>query len=120
MYVDSSTKLTDSLEPVLIEREARAMRSETFAVSGRTLLAQGRMRAATEAFARAALLDPMSAEAHFHLGYSAVQTGDLQRTATAWETYLRVAPSGTRRELVANGLIAVRDIARIVEKGLNA
>ncbi|NLD54570.1 MAG: hypothetical protein GX652_07910 [Burkholderiaceae bacterium] len=38
MYVDSSTKLTDSLERVLIEREARAMRSETFAVSGRTLL----------------------------------------------------------------------------------
>jgi hypothetical protein len=39
MYVDSSTKLTDSLERVLIEREARAMRSETFAVSGRELLA---------------------------------------------------------------------------------
>jgi hypothetical protein len=42
MYVDSSTKLTDSLERVLIEREARAMRSETFAVSGRDLLARVR------------------------------------------------------------------------------
>ena len=39
MYVDSPSKLTDSLERVLIEREARAMRSETFAVSGRELLA---------------------------------------------------------------------------------
>jgi hypothetical protein len=43
MYVDSSTKLTDSLERVLIEREARAMRSETFAVSGRELLARLRL-----------------------------------------------------------------------------
>lgn len=42
MYVDSSTKLTDSLERVLIEREARAMRSETFAVSGRELVASVR------------------------------------------------------------------------------
>lgn len=112
--LEQAQKLASELESSYPERADIAL------LSGRTLLAQGRMRAATEAFARAALLDPMSAEAHFHLGYSAVQTGDLQRTATAWETYLRVAPSGTRRELVANGLIAVRDIARIVEKGLNA
>ncbi len=54
MYVDSSTKLTDSLERVLIEREARAMRSETFAVSGRDLLARvrGLIRGAAGILAR--------------------------------------------------------------------
>ena len=54
MYVDSSTKLTDSLERVLIEREARAMRSETFAVSGRELLAwvRGALRWASGTLAR--------------------------------------------------------------------
>lgn len=109
--LEQAQKLATELESSYPERAEIAL------LSGRTLLAQGRMRAATEAFARAAVLDPMSAEAHFHLGYSAVQTGDLHRTASAWETYLRVAPSGTRRELVASGLIAVRDIARIVQKG---
>ncbi|MGH7445387.1 MAG: DUF4388 domain-containing protein [Longimicrobiales bacterium] len=112
--LEEAQKLATELESSYPER------SEIALLAGRTLLAQGRMRAATEAFARSVVLDPVSAEAHFHLGYSAVQTGDLLRTASAWETYLRVAPSGTRRELVASGLIAVRDIARIVDKGMTA
>lgn len=108
--LEQAQKLASELEGANPERAELAL------MSGRVLLAQGRMRAATEAFSRAALLDPLSAEAHFHLGYTAVQTGDLQRTASAWETYLRVAPSGVRREVVASGLIAVRDIARIVDR----
>ena len=112
--LEEAQKLAAELETAYPERVELAL------LAGRTLLAQGRMRAATEAFARAVVLDPLSPEAHFQLGYSAVQTGDLQRTAAAWESYLRVAPSGAQRELVSNGLNAVRDLAHLVDRGLTA
>lgn len=112
--LEDAQKLAAELETAYPERAELAL------LAGRTLLAQGRMRAATEAFARAVVLDPLSADAHFQLGYSAIQTGDLQRTAAAWETYLRVAPQGPKRETVSSGLNAVREIARLVDKGLTA
>src|SRR5690606_15102651 len=60
--LEQAQKLASELEGANPERAELAL------MSGRVLLAQGRMRAATEAFSRAALLDPLSAEAHFHLG----------------------------------------------------
>src|SRR5690606_13336148 len=68
-------------------------RAELAVLAGRTLAAQNRMRAATEAFARAVSLDPLSAEAHYRLGFCAVQTGDLERAGRAWDTYIRLTPN---------------------------
>ena len=42
MYIDANAKMTDSLERVLIEREANAMRGAAFAAIGGTLA--GRLR----------------------------------------------------------------------------
>ena len=39
MYVDSHEKMTDSLERILIEREANAMRGAAFAQTARMLVA---------------------------------------------------------------------------------
>jgi tetratricopeptide (TPR) repeat protein len=112
--LEEAQKIAAELETAYPERAELAL------LAGRTLLAQGRMRAATEAFARAVVLDPLSADAHLHLGYAAVQTGDLQRTGSAWETYLRLTPQGAQREFVSGGLNAVRALARLVDKGLIA
>jgi tetratricopeptide (TPR) repeat protein len=90
-------------------------RPELAILSGRTLIAQRRMRAATESFARAVALDPLSAEAHYNLGFTAVQTGDLERAAKAWETYIRLSPNGDHRALVTAGLGAVRSLLHVLD-----
>ncbi|NIQ52476.1 MAG: tetratricopeptide repeat protein, partial [Gammaproteobacteria bacterium] len=61
-------------------------------MAGRALLAQGRMRAAAEAFQRAVGLDPLSRNAHYHLGAAAARIGELNRAERAWRTFVRLAP----------------------------
>ena len=89
--------------------------AELALLSGRALLAQGRMRAATEAFARAVGLDPLFAEAHYHLGFTAVRTGELDRASTAWDTYLRLAQNGNARQLVTQALNHVRSLSQLLQ-----
>jgi cytochrome c-type biogenesis protein CcmH/NrfG len=84
-------------------------------LSGRTLVAQGRMRAATEAFARAAGLDPLMADAHYQLGFTAVRTGELDRAAQAWDTYLRLSQNGNQRQLVSQALNHVRSLGQLLQ-----
>jgi tetratricopeptide (TPR) repeat protein len=91
-------------------------RSELAVLSGRTLVAQNRMRAATESFARAVGLDPLSLDAHYLLGFAAVRTGELERATRAWETYLKLAPNGEPRQTAAQGLAALRALTQIVMK----
>jgi tetratricopeptide (TPR) repeat protein len=91
-------------------------RAELAVLAGRTLAAQRRMRAATEAFSRAVMLDPLSSEAHYRLGFCAVQTGDLERAAKAWDTYIRLNPSGEQRQKVANALSAVKTLTQILDR----
>jgi tetratricopeptide (TPR) repeat protein len=91
-------------------------RSELAVLSGRTLLAQSRMRAATESFARAVGLDPLSAEAHYLLGFAAIRTGELERAGQAWEMFLRLAPNGEARQLAAQALGALRALTQIVTR----
>lgn len=93
-------------------------RAELAVLSGRTLVAQNRMRAATESFTRAVGLDPLSTEAHYLLGFAAVRTGELERATKAWETYLRLAPSGEPRQLAAQALAALRALTQIVDRAI--
>jgi tetratricopeptide (TPR) repeat protein len=91
-------------------------RAELAVLSGRTLVAQNRMRAATESFSRAVGLDSLSSEAHYLLGFAAVRTGDLERATKAWETFLRLAPNGEPRQLAAQALAALRALTQIVSR----
>lgn len=107
---EDAQKLAGQLETSYPER------SELAILSGRTLVAQNRMRAATESFARAVGLDPLSAEAHYLLGFAAVRTGELERATRAWDTYLRLAPHGEARQLASQALAALRALTQIVTK----
>ena len=106
--VDEAHKIATDLEAAYPER------AELAVLCGRTLAAQNRMRAATEAFARAVSLDPLASEAHLRLGFTAVQTGELDRAAKAWETFVRLS-SGERSEVVTTGLDAVRTLINVLE-----
>ena len=107
---EEAQKLAGQLETSYPERAELAI------LSGRTLVAQNRMRAATESFARAVGLDPLSAEAHYLLGFAAVRTGELERATRAWDTYLRLAPHGEARQLASQALAALRALTQIVTK----
>jgi tetratricopeptide (TPR) repeat protein len=107
---DEAQKLASQLETSYPERAELAI------LSGRTLVAQNRMRAATESFARAVGIDPLSAEAHYLLGFAAVRTGELERATRAWETFLRLAPNGEPRQLAAQALAALRALTQIVAR----
>lgn len=107
---DDAQKLAAQLEVSYPER------AELSVLAGRTLLAQNRMRAATESFSRAVGIDPLYADAHYLLGFAAIRTGDLERATKAWETYLRLAPNGERRQLASQALAALRALSQIVTR----
>jgi tetratricopeptide (TPR) repeat protein len=108
--VDEAQKLAAQLETSFPERADLAV------LSGRTLVAQNRMRAATESFSRAVGLDPMSLDAHYLLGFAAIRTGELERATKAWETFLRLAPNGEPRQLAAQALASLRALTLIVRR----
>jgi tetratricopeptide (TPR) repeat protein len=107
--VDQAHKIATDLEAAYPER------AELAVLCGRTLAAQNRMRAATEAFSRAVSLDPLASEAHLRLGFTAVQTGDLDRAAKAWETFVRLSSNGERTDVVTTGLDAIRTLINVLE-----
>jgi tetratricopeptide (TPR) repeat protein len=84
-------------------------------LAGRVFVAQGRMRAATEAFSRAVVIDPMLADAHYMLGFSAVRAGELERATVAWDTYLRLSPNGSYRPVVTQALNHVRSLNQLMQ-----
>ena len=103
------------------ERKARELqktypdRVELPLVAGRALAGQGRLRAAAESFDRAVALDPLSTDAHYHLGLATARTGNLGRAAEAWATFLRLAPGGERRTHVEKALSALRELQRAIQ-----
>jgi tetratricopeptide (TPR) repeat protein len=108
--VDEAQKLAGELETSYPDRVELAV------LAGRTLVAQNRLRAATEAFSRAVTLDPLSPEAHYRLGFAAVHTGDLQRAMNAWEKFVRLSPNGDSRQLVVQALAAMRELTQVLQR----
>lgn len=51
---------------------------------------------ANELFAQAIKADPNHADSHFMLGQSLIRLGKLGEAATAFETYLKIAPNGPK------------------------
>ncbi|MFW6079370.1 MAG: DUF4388 domain-containing protein [Gemmatimonadota bacterium] len=88
---------------------------ELVVLHGRALAAKQRMRAATEAFARAASLDPLAPEPRYRLGFVAPRTGELRRAADALESFLRLAPEDTRRDAARATLDALRTLEATLE-----
>ncbi len=120
--------LLDELELMLAdgeletaERRSRELqkrhpeRAELPLITGRAQAAQGRLRAAAESYDRAVTLDPLSADAHYHLGLAAVRTGELGRSREAWATFLRLAHTGDRRTHVEQAVKAMDDLKRAVD-----
>ena len=107
--LEEAEKLATELETNYPENAELAL------LAGRTFAAQGRMRAATEAFTRAVGLDPLLAEAHYLLGFSAVRTGELDRASTAWDTYLRLSPNGGFRQMVTQALNHLRSLSQLMQ-----
>lgn len=108
------------------ERRARELqksypdRAELPLLAGRALAAQRRPRAAAESFDRAVTLDPLSADAHYHLGLAAVKIGELGRAREAWSTFLRLTHTGDRRQHVEEAVTAMDVLKRAVEAASGA
>jgi tetratricopeptide (TPR) repeat protein len=107
--VEPARKLAADLE------SAHPERADLAVLSGRILAAQGRQRAAADAFARAVVLDPLSSEAHNRLGHSAARTGDFERAVKAWETFVRLSPSNEGKQQASSALQAARTLSQILE-----
>lgn len=103
-----------------VERRARELqrmhpdRAELPLIAGRALAAQGRFRTAAEWFDRAVTLDPLSMDAHYHLGLATARTGDLQGAAEAWRRFLRLAPGGDRRTHVERTMAVLTELEQLI------
>lgn len=107
--LDAAVKLAEELQLAYPEHGAIAL------LGGQAMLAQGRLRAATESFAKAVALDPLEPEAHYQFGFAAARIGDFGRAEHAWGNYLRLTPNGGRRSVVARALEAVRSLHELLE-----
>ena len=72
-------------------------RPEVHVLLARANAGLGRWTEAAAALDRVIALDPLSADAHYHLGFAAARMGDLQRAEDAWGTYLRLPESDNGR-----------------------
>lgn len=115
--------LVDELELLLAdgkldraERRARELQkahpecAEFQLIAGRALAGQGRLRAAVEAFDRAVALDPLSLDAHYHLGLTTAKIGDFDGAAEAWRSFLRLAPEGDHRAYVEQAMGTINEL----------
>lgn len=87
-------------------------------LEGLALTQQGRIRAATEAFSRAVGLDPLAADAHYHLGFAAVRIGEFERAARAWDSFLKLSPNQERCAVVKQALAAVQALNEVLAEGV--
>jgi cytochrome c-type biogenesis protein CcmH/NrfG len=75
-----------------------------------------RWREASEALTRATQQDPLSAEAHYHLGFAAAHAGQLSRAEEAWRTFLRLENGDARRANVARRAAdAAAELRRVLD-----
>jgi tetratricopeptide (TPR) repeat protein len=108
--IERARKLAADLE------SAHPDRPDLGILSGRVLVAQGRVRAAADAFARAVTLDPLSIEAHYELGFSSARTGDFDRAVKAWETFVRLSPNDDERQTIHDALSAARTLSQVLDR----
>ncbi|MDQ3388174.1 MAG: DUF4388 domain-containing protein, partial [Gemmatimonadota bacterium] len=76
--------------------QANPLRPEVHILLARARGAIGRWQEAASALEEVISLDPLSAHAHYHLGFAAVRNGDLGRADEAWSTCLRLPETDAR------------------------
>ncbi|HEX5520480.1 MAG TPA: DUF4388 domain-containing protein [Longimicrobiaceae bacterium] len=90
--------------------------AEVYVLAGRASAMLRRWREASEALARATQQDPLSAEAHYHLGFAAAHAGQLSRAEEAWRTFLRLENGDARRANVARRAAdAAAELRRVLD-----
>jgi hypothetical protein len=89
-------------------------RPEVHALLARAHAAAGRWTEACLALDRVISLDPLLPAAHFHLGFAAARTGNLERAEEAWGTYLRLAEADPARRSTAERARAAAAALRAV------
>ena len=106
--VERARRLLDELA------RSHSDRAEVFVLLAETQRRLGRWTEALHSLGRAAALDPLSVQVHYHLGFASAHTGDLARALEAWETYLRLGDADARRRDVAERALAITHEMRIV------
>jgi hypothetical protein len=89
-------------------------RPEVHALLARAHAAAGRWTEAGLALDRVISLDPLLPAAHYHLGFAAARTGNLERAEEAWGTYLRLAEADPARRSTAERARAAAAALRAV------
>jgi tetratricopeptide (TPR) repeat protein len=69
---------------------------------------QSKYAEAKEKFAEAGKADPTYADAHYRLGMANLNLGDMAGAATAFEAYLKVAPTGQYADQVKGVLASIK------------
>lgn len=102
--------------PAAIPAPAADVPSSAGLSAAQAALREGRWAEAAAALERVVSLDPLSPEAHYHLGFAAARTGALERAEAAWSTFLRLPDaddgkraSAERARAAAAALRAVLD-----------
>jgi hypothetical protein len=92
-------------------------RAEVFVLLAESQRLLGRWTEALHSLGRAAALDPLSPQVHYHLGFAAAHTGDLARSLEAWETFARLADGDERRaDVAARALAAAQELRMVLEE----
>ncbi|HET6232824.1 MAG TPA: DUF4388 domain-containing protein [Longimicrobiaceae bacterium] len=99
---------------------AHSDRPEVYLMLAEAQRRVGRWAESLHSLGRAAALDPLAPQVHYHLGFAAAHTGDLGRAQEAWDTYLRLGDPEPRRRDVALRAQAAAEVLRLVmdEEGL--
>ena len=112
-HPDRARRLLDDLA------RAHPDRSEVHLALSEALRRLGRWGEATVSLGRAAALDPLNAQVHYHLGFAAAHTGDFHRASDAWTTYLRLEDSDPRRrENATRAQAATAELLGLLEREL--
>jgi hypothetical protein len=92
-------------------------RAEVFLLLAETQRRLGRWTEALHSLGRAAALDPLSTQVHYHLAFASAHTGDLARALEAWENYLRLGdPDARRRDVAQRALAAAHELRIVLEE----
>jgi hypothetical protein len=89
-------------------------RPEVHALLARAQGGVGRWAEAYVSLHRVISLDPLLPAAHYHLGFAAARTGNLQRAEEAWTTFLRLADADPARRAIAERARAAAAALRAV------
>jgi Domain of unknown function (DUF4388)/Tetratricopeptide repeat len=110
-HADKARRILDDLS------RAHPDRPEVFLLLAQAQRRLGRWGEAVLALGRAAALDPLAADTHYHLGFAAARTGDFHRAHEAWDTFLRLEEGDrSRRENAERALNAAAELLTALDQ----